>query len=181
MKHLGTQNLKTERLFLRKIRVEDAEELFSNLYSDEKVNRYISWNTHKNVEDTFSFLQECIRSYKDNVYKWVVCLKDSNKVIGTIEVINISERHESCEVGYQYSFLYSGKGYATEALKAVCDFLLYEVGFFLVEAKVREENRGSIRVCEKAGLSCDAILPLRRVDKLDGHRDSLKIYSIFRK
>lgn len=50
----------------------------------------------------------------------------------------------------------------------------------MVEAKVRSENLDSIRVCEKVGMRLDGVLPLRRVDKILGHRDDLHVYSMVR-
>ena len=42
----------TTRLFFRPLEEKDAESLFKNVYRDEKVNRYLRFDTHKNVEET---------------------------------------------------------------------------------------------------------------------------------
>ena len=180
MNHLGTKTLETSRLILRKFQLDDALKLYTNLYSDSKVNRFLSWNVHRNVQETSDFIKEWINNYKEDVYNWVIIDKTSNEPIGSLEVVGIQAKHMICEVGYQLGSCVWSKGYGTEILKTVCDFLLNEVGFFMIEAKVRAENIGSIRVCEKAGMKLDAILPKRRVDKFDGHRDDLYIYSLNR-
>ena len=46
------KTLETERLILRPLTVNDAEEAFKNWTSDDEVSKYVRWSTHKNVEET---------------------------------------------------------------------------------------------------------------------------------
>lgn len=39
------------------------------------------------------------------------------------------EKHSTCELGYCYGSKYWGNGYATEALRAVIEYLLKECDF----------------------------------------------------
>lgn len=41
--HKGTQTIHTERLILRKFTIDDAQAMFENWASDEKVTRYLTW------------------------------------------------------------------------------------------------------------------------------------------
>ena len=52
MKHIGTKELETERLILRKISVNDANEMYNNWASNPNVARYTTWNAHKNIDET---------------------------------------------------------------------------------------------------------------------------------
>lgn len=52
MEHLGTINLETNRLILRKFKIEDAEDMYNNWASDNEVTKYLSWKTHLNIEET---------------------------------------------------------------------------------------------------------------------------------
>ena len=52
MKHIGTKELETERLILRKVRLEDADEAYKNWCSHDIVAKYVLWDTHKSVEET---------------------------------------------------------------------------------------------------------------------------------
>ena len=52
MNHLGTIDLKTKRLLLRKFFVDDAEKSYYNWTSDEKVTVYLRWQKHKSIEET---------------------------------------------------------------------------------------------------------------------------------
>ena len=47
MKNLGTKELETERLILRKFTLDDAKDMFNNYGSDSDTSKYLVWNTHK--------------------------------------------------------------------------------------------------------------------------------------
>lgn len=49
MNDLGTITLETERLILRRFKIEDAESMYNNWASDKECNKYLSWDIHKNV------------------------------------------------------------------------------------------------------------------------------------
>lgn len=41
--HIGTQNIGTERLLLRRFKIEDAEQMFDNWAKDPENVKYLSW------------------------------------------------------------------------------------------------------------------------------------------
>ena len=49
--------LETKRLILRKITVNDAQDIF-DYASDKKIDRYISWDYHKSIEDTNKYIED---------------------------------------------------------------------------------------------------------------------------
>ena len=179
MNDVGTKTLETERLILRRIKESDAEEAFENWTNDSKVTRYISWEPHGNVEVTKSFLKSVVEEYnKEFTYKWVVYVKELDNIIGTIDIVHKSILDKTCEIGYCYGSKYWNKGYGTEALKKVIEFLFNEVGFELIEIKHQEENIASGKVMQKAGLKYDTTLRKRLIDKETKQRVNLVIYSI---
>lgn len=67
--HLGTQPLKTPKLILRKFPLQDAEEMYQNWANDSLVTRYLTWETHANIEVSRSILKIWTENYqKDNFY-----------------------------------------------------------------------------------------------------------------
>ena len=54
----GSITLESERLILRKLKENDAEEVFKNWTSDDEVSKYVRWSTHKNVEETREWLRQ---------------------------------------------------------------------------------------------------------------------------
>lgn len=72
MKHLGTINLETERLILRKFKIEDAENMYNNWAGDSEVTKYLSWQTHPNIEKSKEIIKSWTNNYsKNDFYNWV--------------------------------------------------------------------------------------------------------------
>lgn len=152
MTHQGTVTLETERLILRRFRIEDAEDMFRSWASSETVTKYLTWPPHASVEETRGYLQSVIDSYADNVYDWMIEWKETHEVIGTIGVVSMREDVASCEIGYCMSERFWGRGIMPEALKEVIRFLFEEVGMNRIEATHDVNNPKSGHVMEKCGL-----------------------------
>lgn len=178
MEELNTKILESNRLILRRFLLEDAEGMYNNWATDSECCKFLSWDIHKNIDETKSVIQSWINGYDNGSYNWIVELKDTNEVIGSISVISISKKHFTAELGYCYGSKYWGNGYATEALRTVIEYLLQERNFYLIEARHISGNHASGRVMEKAGMHKDAVLRDRRINKHTGERNDSVIYSI---
>ena len=178
MNDVGTITLETERLILRRFELEDAEQMYNNWATDPLCNRYLSWELHKSVEETRSFIQKCIEDYDQGSYKWVVELKDTKELIGSISAVHISKKDLNCEIGYCYGSKYWGNGYGTEALKRVIEFFLNDCNLYLIEARHISGNPASGRVMEKAGMKKEAVLKDRCINKDTKELNDAIIYSI---
>lgn len=161
MRNLGSIELETKRLFLRRFVVEDAKAMFENWASDSENVRYVTWDPHPNPQLTQASIERWLLHYQEeNTYKWAICKKeDPKQVIGDISVVSQDPQKEICEVGYILGKKFWGQGIMTEALKAVLHFLLLEVGFKEVQAKYVSLNPASGRVMEKAGMHYLTTLP----------------------
>ena len=152
MNHKGTIILETERLILRKFKMEDVEEVFKNWTSNEDVAKFVRWSTHKSVDDTKEWIEFELNNYKnDNYYTWGIELKETGELIGSISSIFRPEDDERYEIGYAIGKEYWNKGYTSEALKCVMDFLINDVGikkFICSHAKL---NPVSGMVMQKVG------------------------------
>lgn len=181
MNDLGTITLETERLILRKFKIEDAEAMYNNWATDPECNKYLSWDLHKNIEETKSIIQMWIDQYDKGSYNWVVELKDTHEIIGNISAVHIHKKDLNCEIGYCYGSKYWGKGYGTEALKRVIEFFLNDCSLHLVEARHISGNPASGRVMEKSGMKKEAMLKDRRINKYTKELNDLIVYSITKK
>ena len=181
MNDLGTLPLETERLLLRRITLDDANAMYENWASDPLVANGAGWPAHKKPEDTAALVAKWTEAYaKPHTYHWVAVEKSSSKPFGTISGMRVSEKNETCELGYCFGQAWWNKGYATEAAVAVLRFLLFEAGFFLVECMYRSNNPASGRVMEKAGMRFEAVLKNRRRDEETGLRSDLIVYTATR-
>ena len=124
-----TTNIETNHLILKKLSVKDAEEAFNNWTNDDDVSKYMTWSTHKSIEDTQKWLNEVEKTYKANSgYEWGIVLKDTKELIGSIGAYLKEEFDARYEIGYAISKKYWRKGYTTESLKAVMEYLVKEEG-----------------------------------------------------
>lgn len=150
--HKGSIRLETDRLVLRPFKVSDAQEVFDTWTNDDEVSRFMRWTTHKNVEETKTWLREEENNCKSKeYYTWGITLKQTGKLIGSIAAFLRPNEDNRYEVGYGLGKDYWGQGYATEALKCVMDFLINEVGIKNFICKHAKLNPASGSVMQKVG------------------------------
>jgi RimJ/RimL family protein N-acetyltransferase len=84
--------------------------------------------------------------YKNN-------LGDVNRLVGIISLKNIDSDNRKANVGYWVGELYWGNGIATESVALVINYAFSVLGLEEVYAYVYSENKASIRVLEKNGMT----------------------------
>lgn len=173
----NTKTLETDRLILRKYRIEDAEGMFNNWATDSNTTKYLSWEPHESIDVTRNYISKNISQYANGLYNWVVELKDTHEVIGSISEVGRSTRNKTITLGYCYGSKFWNNGYASETLRRVIEYLLSEQDFYMVEANHRSSNPASGRVMQKAGMKYDATLRKRMLET-DGDRADKVCYSI---
>lgn len=159
MNHIGTREIATERLTLRRFEIEDAENVFYNWFSDEQTVKYLTWPVYKSVDEAEDMIKSWIAQY-DNTeyYNWAIELNDLEQPIGNISVVSIDEKTESIELGYCLGSQFFNKGYMTEALTAIIRFFINEVGAGRVWARHDTENPNSGKVMAAAGMDYEGTL-----------------------
>ncbi|SES18291.1 ribosomal-protein-alanine N-acetyltransferase [Gracilibacillus ureilyticus] len=170
--------LETDRLILRKVTMEDVEDMY--IYgSDEEVSKYVTWDTHQSLKDTKGFVQFILNQYETGqVAPWGIEYKENRKFIGTIDFITWEPEHNRAEIGYVISKQYWGKGLTAEAAREIIRFGFNSMDLIRIQARCVSENTGSKRVMEKAGMSLEGIMRKGMVIK-GKHRD-IKLYSIIK-
>lgn len=161
MEHIGTQRIETERLILRRFVKSDAKAIFENYANDDEVTHFLTWPSHKELTVTQAVLDEWVEGYQnEDQYKWAITLKEKpDEVIGDISasITDANRKIDACEIGYVISRAHWGKGYMTEAMRAVTMYLLKEAGFNRVMACHDVANLASGKVMQKAGLQFEGI------------------------
>lgn len=174
---IGTDRLETERLILKKIELKDLDDLFENWSSDKITTKYFTFKTHSTKEETLKFINYWIKEYEKNSYRWAIELKENNKVIGIIST-DKSYKYKCLELGYSISSKYFNQGIITEALNKIIDYLFNKCNYYVLEAIIPKNNISSKRVAEKIGMTLEATLKNRYMDK-DNILQDLLIYSKF--
>ena len=115
---MNTPEMRTERLILRRFTSADLPAMHA-LLADRRTSRFLPWSYSRYTFDSERILRNrFMLRYNDPCgYYYAVCLKDDNIPIGYISVSG-DESHELC---FALRRDMRGKGYMTEAGKAVLD------------------------------------------------------------
>lgn len=153
----GNPRLETERLILRKLVLEDAQDIFEYA-SDDQVTQYMTWNSHKSIEETLGFINYTLGRYeRDEGGEWGITLKETGKLVGCTGIVNYDRNNKRLELGYVLARPYWGRGIMPEAVKRVIQFVFEEMGINRIECYHYLPNEKSGRVMQKAGMTFEGI------------------------
>lgn len=146
--------------------------------TDPKCNKYLPWELHANIEETKEIINDWISQYKEDKFKWVIELKETNEIIGGIDVVKLNKKYSTCEIGYCIGSKFWNNGYTTEALKKVIEYLFLECNLYLIEAHHHKTNIDSGKVMKKAGMIKECELRTRVLNRVTNKLENIVIYSI---
>lgn len=141
--------LKTERLTLRQLSVNDDKEIFA-LRSDKQVNQYLDREPSTTIEDARKFIQKIAEFVRENkgIY-WAITITGNDDLAGTICLFNFSSENEQAEIGYELLPAFQGQGIMQEAISKVIAFAHEVIGLKVIEAYTHLENKNSSKLLEK--------------------------------
>ncbi len=155
--------IKTERLTLRAMRIEDSNDMFE--YSRlPDVTRFLLWTEHPNEAYTRKYLSRVRNQYKkDEYYDWAIIYTGSEedserlkkyrgKMVGTCGFASFSPEISAGEIGYVLNPALWGNGIIPEAAHEIMKFGFSTLGLNRIEAKYIVGNDRSRRVMEKIGM-----------------------------
>ena len=149
--------LHSERLTLRGMRRQDAEDMFEYA-SRSDVTEFLLWSEHSSVAYTAEYLKYVESRYAvGDFFDWAVTLSESGKMIGTCGFARIDTVNNSAEIGYVLNPEYHHLGYGVEAARRVMDFGFRELGLHRIEARFMQGNEASRRVMGKLGMEFEGI------------------------
>lgn len=169
MEHIGTQEIISNRLILRKFSQNDSKEIF-NGFRNQKEFLYYTNKKKVSLQDQIDSLKDINEKYENkDYYNWLIILKDTNQIIGAIN-LNVNLRNDSVMFNYAIDNRFTRNGYMTEALEAVKDFAFNQMKVHRFEGGCVITNIASKRVMEKCGLKFEGILK-DYVKLSDGYHD----------
>ncbi|MEQ3662906.1 MAG: GNAT family N-acetyltransferase [Flavobacterium sp.] len=148
--------LKSERLYFRKLTNDDAPEILM-LRSNPETMKFIPRPLLVDIDGALAH----IKIINDNIdantdINWAVTEKNNNKCIGIMGFYRTQLEHSRTELGYMISPEYSGKGYVTEAVNTLLNFVFNQLDFHSIEAVIDARNIASERVLIKSGFTKEA-------------------------
>lgn len=146
--------LETERLRLRRFMESDVENLFE-LDNDRDVMRYINGGTPTAIDVIRDEILPGFLEYDDGLLAygfWAVIGRQEGDFLGWVSLRPLEGTLREASLGYRLHKAAWGKGYATEAARALLDQGFGEMGLERVSATTYEKNVASCRVMEKLGM-----------------------------
>ncbi|TQM30669.1 GNAT family N-acetyltransferase [Nocardia bhagyanarayanae] len=152
--HISTGELSTERLILRRWTLDDVSAVLAG-------HRLAHW-----AEDFPADGDRVIAGLFADHPQWydeyghrLIVEREAGHVVGSIGLF-WPPGADGLEIGYGTVVSRRGRGYASEATRALAEYALGAPGVHKVYANVEPSNPGSVRVLEKAGF--------RRIGSADG-------------
>ena len=152
--------LRTERLVLRPFTPEDEDSLYA-FQSDPDAVRYVPYSprTREQVAEVLLRKMSNIALRREgDLLELAVTLSDDKTVIGDLLLALQSVAHQTLEIGYIFAPAAGGRGFATEAVRALVDLAFDPIGARRIVARVDARNRSSSALLERLGFRLEAHL-----------------------
>lgn len=148
--------LNTNRLLLRPISKKDSSDIFE-YRSDVETNKYQGW-IPKSLDDVDVFIDQLATEINtpNSWYQLAIIEKLSNQLIGDIGIHFFDNENQQVEMGCTLNKEFQGKGYASEALTSVIDYLFDNLKKHRIIGSIDPRNESSIAMVERHGLRKEA-------------------------
>jgi RimJ/RimL family protein N-acetyltransferase len=150
--------LQTARLTLRPFGAEDLDDLFA-FHSLPAVARFLYWESRDREEAREALarkLSQTRLAAEGDTLCLAVVLPDTGTVIGEVSLGWQSREHRQGELGYVFHPGYGGRGYATEAARAVLALGFDGLGLHRIYGRCDADNAPSYRLMARLGMRREA-------------------------
>ena len=173
--------LATERLILRPPTLEDAADVLNMVTASyPELHHWMSWaRTGFTIDDARQFCTDA-RSRFDEGQDFIalLVLPADREIIGCAGLVSREPRVPSFELTYWLHTAFVGRGYVTEAARALTAFAFDKLASRRVEVRMDENNRRSWAVAQQLGFKWEATLKSYRRNN-QGQLTDWRIYAMF--
>ena len=143
--------IKTERLTITTFSLDMAQSVYENSRDDD-TRRFVPDEVYDTVEEAREAIEFLMSQYDsvDGPLVYPVLTKDGQN-IGYVQFCKCEDG--SWDIGYHIAKDFTGKGYATEAIKAFLPAMAHKLNIKEVYGICLAENTASVRVLEKCGFT----------------------------
>ncbi|HLP59098.1 MAG TPA: GNAT family N-acetyltransferase [Candidatus Deferrimicrobium sp.] len=147
--------IETQRLVLRQISSDDAENLWK-LRSHSEIMEFMDTAPMQSVQEAWEKINRISCNFiEEQIPVWAISLKEdkqngtNNKMIGYVGYIRWDKKHYRAEIAYVLEPAYWRRGIMSEAIKAVLQMGFEQMTLHSVEGNVNPANIASIKILEK--------------------------------
>jgi len=157
--------LETERLILRQVMERDVDQLYE-IVSDAEVAKFDYFYPVSSKIEAMKFIERYRQEFEENEeITWGIISRKTHELIGTCCIGDFDEGARRAEIGYDIARVEWGKGYATEAIRAVIDFGFNVMNLNRIEATITPGNNASVKVLRKLNFVQEGIVRERDLIK----------------
>jgi RimJ/RimL family protein N-acetyltransferase len=145
--------IQTKRLLLRELTLLDAATMYS-YRKDPEVMRYQTWHpaSEQEVEAFIKRINRIGFGVADTWFQMGIYLKDTQELIGDVGIHFLPAENSQAEIGFTVSPKHQRKGYASEAVGHLLDYLFKNLRKHRVVASVDPRNLSSTKLLEGLGM-----------------------------
>lgn len=148
--------LESPRTYLRRVRSSDRSELLAMTRASREL--HYPWISPPLTSHMFKVYYR--RTQRDDHEGFVICLNETDEIVGVINVNNVVKgAFRSASVGYYASLAHAGRGYMREGLLHVTQHAFKELGLHRIEANIQPDNIASIRLVRSCGFQREGFSP----------------------
>jgi ribosomal-protein-alanine N-acetyltransferase len=152
---VALQPIRTQRLVLREPRVGDAGDVLV-FRGDPEVQRYND-EPLRTLAESEAFLEHLLAEAGANLRRhWALEL--DGRVVGLMGLHSWHPGHRRAELGYDLARAHWGRGYASEAARAVLRFGFTAMRLHRVQARTIAANHRSVRLLTSLGFTREGTL-----------------------
>jgi len=149
--------LTTDRLVLRPVTAQDHAVLLAH-WTLPDVRRFLFDGEALSAAEVTETIEDSVRDFASDGYGiWLIQEEGRAGLVGTAGLRPLEEL--GLEIFYSLAPGSWGKGYATEAARAVVEHVLVDLGLLEVLAEVDQGNAASVAVVRRLGMTPFAVVP----------------------
>jgi polyribonucleotide nucleotidyltransferase len=147
LKDLSGVIIETERLRLRPIKLEDAQDVIDSF--SENVNRYLSFDRYYDVETATKFIQKRLDQMKSGTDIQLVVEDKSGKFLGSVSLHCFDS--SSLVAGIWFNEKYFNQGYGSESMISAVNWAEQNFKYSHIKYVVLDGNIASDKIAKKCG------------------------------
>lgn len=148
--------LETKRLIIRSITLDDKNEIFE-YRCDKETNKFQGW-IPESIDDVEIFIGKIAKKINEpeSWFQFVIIEKETQRIVGDLGIHFFERDNNQVEIGCTLNKDFQNRGYATEALKRIIDYLFKDLKKHRITASIDPDNKNSIRLVERIGFRKEA-------------------------
>lgn len=167
--------MKTDRIYLRKFKSSDLEDVFRGLSHPDIIKYYgISFNTLEATKEQMIWFADLEK--KETGIWWAVCSVENDEFLGAGGLNDLCKEKKKAELGFWLLPENWRKGIMTEAIPLITTYAFKNLGLNRIEGFVETENNNCKNAIEKLNFKLEQTL--KDCEEKKGKKISLDVYTL---